>query len=78
LHHAHLKGGYKKEGFRLFHQGCCDTTRPNAFKLKEGRFRLDIRKMSFIIRMVRHWNRLPRGGGCTHPWRHSVSGWMGL
>ncbi|KFV54938.1 hypothetical protein N341_11893, partial [Tyto alba] len=26
----------------------------------EGRFRLDIRKKSFTVRMARHWHRFPR------------------
>lgn len=28
--------------------------------MKEGRFRLDIKKKLFPVRVARHWNRLPR------------------
>ncbi|KFW95264.1 hypothetical protein N336_04445, partial [Phalacrocorax carbo] len=32
----------------------------NGFEVKEGRFRLDIRKKLFAMRVVKQWNRLPR------------------
>ncbi|KAK4824563.1 hypothetical protein QYF61_016681, partial [Mycteria americana] len=56
----YIKGAYKNDGERLFTKACSDRTRGNSFKLNEGRFKLDIRKKFFTMRVVRHWNRLPR------------------
>ncbi|GAB0181753.1 hypothetical protein GRJ2_000640600 [Grus japonensis] len=56
----YLKWAYRKAGEELLTRACNDRTRGNGFKLKEGRFRFDIRKKFFIVRVVRHWNRLPR------------------
>ena len=56
----YLKGANKKDGEKLFTRACSDRTRGNSFKLKEGRFRLDIRKKFFTMGVVKHWNRLPR------------------
>jgi len=37
-----------------------NRSRRNGFRLKEGKFRLDIRKEFFTVRVVRPRHRLPR------------------
>jgi len=54
----YLKGSYRKEGDRLFSRVCGDRIRGNGFKLREGRFRLHIRKRYFTVRVVKYCNRL--------------------
>ena len=55
----YLQGGCRKEGDRHFSRIRGDRTRGNGFRLKEGRFRLDIRRKFYTIRVVRQWHRLP-------------------
>jgi len=49
----YLKGAYKQEGSQLFERADNSRTRGNAFKLKEGRLRLDVRGKFFTMRVVR-------------------------
>ncbi|PKU37922.1 hypothetical protein llap_11779 [Limosa lapponica baueri] len=56
----YLKGAYRRDGGGLCIRECSDRMKGNGFKLKEGRFRLDMRKKFFPVRVVRHWNSLPR------------------
>jgi len=56
----YLEGAYRKDGENLFSRAYYNRTSSNVFKVREGRFRLDIRKKFFTMRVVKHWNRLPR------------------
>ncbi|GAB0208266.1 hypothetical protein GRJ2_003292300 [Grus japonensis] len=58
--YQYLKGAYRKDGEGLFIREYSDRTKGNGFKLKEGRFRVDVRKKFFTVRVVRYWNRLSK------------------
>ena len=55
-----FQGAYRKVGEGLFTRVCSDRTRGNGSQLREGRFRLDLRKKFFPMRVVKHWPTLSR------------------
>ncbi|KFV62129.1 hypothetical protein N307_09775, partial [Dryobates pubescens] len=56
----YLKGPYKKAGEGLLRISGSDRTRGNGMKLEVERFRLDMRRKFFPMRVVKPWNGLSR------------------
>jgi len=56
----YLEGAYRKGGENIVSRACSNRTKRNGCKLREGRFRLDISKKCFTMRVVKLRNRLPR------------------
>jgi len=73
----YLKGADKQEGSHLFERVDNSRTSGNGFKLREGRFRLDVRGKFFTMKVVRCWNRCPERLWMPCPQRYSRPGWMG-
>ena len=62
-----MKGAHKHEGNLFVTQSDSDKTRVNGFKLKEEKFRLDVKKKFFTWRVVRPWRSCPEKLWCPIP-----------
>jgi len=56
----YLQSGCQEDRAKLFSVLRSDRTRGNGHKLKHGKFRLNMRKNYFPLRVTEPWHRLPR------------------
>jgi len=68
----YLKGAYKQDRECHFTWSDNDKTRGNSFKVKEGRFKLEVMRKFFTCS---HWNRMPKLWMPYH-WQCSDQIWM--
>lgn len=55
-----LMGNYREDGTRLFSKASNEKTISKRDKSQEGKSQSYIRKKIFTMKMLRHWNKLPR------------------
>jgi len=64
--YKYLKGsGRQMDEARLFSVVCSGRTGSNGLKLEHRKFHTDIWKNLFPLRVMGHWNRLPRACSVT-------------
>ena len=74
----YLQGSCRKERDRHFSRVCCDRTKGNGFKVKDGKLSLNAGKQIFAIRVGGTGTCCPERWWMHDPWKHSRSGWMRL
>lgn len=58
--YKYLWAGYQDEGHSLFLVMPSDRTSENRYKLEHKRFHFNMRRHFVMVRVMGHWNKLPR------------------